>query len=198
MWLRLLRPMISQPVRLASRLATVGKDLQRAEFRTPFWLNLQVRGAHKLRTVYWESMLAEVGPGVRFSHNVKVLGPARLRIGSNTKVLNNVILDARGGMRIGSDTQIGFESIVLTSSHRFDDTTQPITAQGMSCAPVRIGSDVWMGARVIVLPGVIIGDHAVVGAASVVVEDVPEWAVASGNPARLIRYRQGTENWART
>ena len=59
----------------------------------------------------------------------------------------------------------------------------------MSYAPVRIGSDVWMGARVIVLSGVKIGDHAVVGAASVVFKDVPAWAVVAGNPARLARNR---------
>ena len=137
-------------------------------------------------------MLAETGPEVRFSHSVKIIAPGRLKIGRSSKILNNVNLDARGTIEIGEDTQVGFESMVVTSSHRFDDTTLPIKAQGMSDAPVKIGSDVWLGARVIVLPGVTIGDHAVVGAASVVTGNVPEWAVVAGNPARLIRYRRET------
>jgi maltose O-acetyltransferase len=135
-------------------------------------------------------MLEEVGRDVRFSHEVKIVAPGRLTIGRSTKVLNKVILDASGGLCIGENTQIGFESIVLTSSHRFDDPTRPIVTQGMKHEAVIIGSDVWLGARVIVLPGVTIGDHAIVGAASVVTKDVLTWAIVAGNPARLIRYRE--------
>lgn len=186
--------MVTPLVGLAARWATLGKDVRQAEFLTPFWLNPQIRGAHKIRTSYWERMLAEVGAGVRFSHEVKIHAPGRLSIGAGSKILNKVILDARGGIRIGEVTQIGFESIILTSSHRFDDDTRPIIDQGMTNQPVEIGSDVWLGTRVIVLPGVTIGDHAIVGAGSVVTQDVPVWAIVGGNPARLIRYRTSLES----
>lgn len=58
---------------------------------------------------------------------------------------------------------------------------------------MHIGADVWIGARVIVLPGVTIGDGAIVGAGAVVTRDVPKRATVAGNPARLIRYRDRTE-----
>lgn len=55
--------------------------------------------------------------------------------------------------------------------------------------PIRIGDDVWIGANVTILKGVCIGKGAVVGAGSVVTRDIPEYAVAVGNPAKVIRYR---------
>ena len=54
-------------------------------------------------------------------------------------------------------------------------------------APVAIGDDVWLGARVIVLKGVTIGDGAIVGAGSVVTRDIPPWSIAGGQPAKVIR-----------
>ena len=186
-----LRALVVPLVKLASRVSAARKDGTKEAFLTPFWLNLQVRGAERLRGIYWEPMLAEAGPGVRFSHEVKILAPSKLRVGRSTKILNKVILDARGGLDIGEDTQIGFESIVLTSSHRFDDTRRPVIQQGRVYGAVDIGSDVWLGVRVIVLAGVTIGDHAIVGAGSVVTNDVPDWAIVAGQPATLIRYRNG-------
>ena len=159
-----LRVFVVPLVKLASRVSAAKKDRAKDAFLTPFWLNSQVRVAERLRSVYWKPMLAEAGSGVRFSHEVKIIAPRKLSIGRNTKILNKVILDARGGLDIGEDTQVGFESIVLTSSHRFADTRRPIIEQGMVRESVSIGSDVWLGVRVIVLPGVRIGDHVIVGA----------------------------------
>ena len=167
-----------------------GKDLGKASLLTPFWLNVRVPGVLHFRRCYWFNLGVALDSDVRFSDHVKVIGPANLRIGRNTKILNRVILDARGDLDIGDDTQIGFESIVLTSTHRFEDLGRPILEQGMKNRAVRIGSDVWIGARVIVLPGVTIGDHAIVGAGAVVTKDVLDWAIVAGNPARLIRYRE--------
>lgn len=59
--------------------------------------------------------------------------------------------------------------------------------------PVVIGDDVWIGARVIILPGVTVGKGAVLGAGTVVARDVPEWAVVVGNPARVVKFRSGRE-----
>jgi maltose O-acetyltransferase len=64
----------------------------------------------------------------------------------------------------------------------------------MEWKPVMIGDDVWIGARVIVLPGINIRDHAIVGAGAIVTQDVPAWAIVGGNPAKVIRYRKPMEN----
>jgi acetyltransferase-like isoleucine patch superfamily enzyme len=55
---------------------------------------------------------------------------------------------------------------------------------------IKIGDDVWIGARVIILPGVSIGSGVIIGAGAVVTKDIPDWAIAVGNPARVVRYRR--------
>ena len=67
----------------------------------------------------------------------------------------------------------------------------------ITCKPVRIRRNVWVGANVTILPGVTIGENAVIGAGSVVTKDVPDNAVVAGNPARLIRYLDAEQLKAR-
>ena len=57
--------------------------------------------------------------------------------------------------------------------------------------PIIIGDDVWIGGHVIVLPGVHVGNGAILAAGAVVTKDVPEYAIVGGNPARVIKYRNG-------
>lgn len=76
-------------------------------------------------------------------------------------------------------------------SHYFMADAPP--AQPRTRGPVRIGNDVWIGSRAIILSGVSIGDGAVIGAGAVVTRDVPPYAVAAGNPARVVRLRFAPE-----
>mgnify|MGYP000091352893 CR=1 FL=1 len=72
----------------------------------------------------------------------------------------------------------------------FENPEKLIRRQGaLPVNPVEIGDDVWIGTRVIVLPGVKLGAGCVIGAGSVVTRDIPPLAVAAGNPARVIRQR---------
>jgi acetyltransferase-like isoleucine patch superfamily enzyme len=91
---------------------------------------------------------------------------------------------------IGDDTIIGPGLCIMSGNHVFDlpgRSFRGIT-EGRN-RPITIGRNVWIGARVIVLSGVHIGDGAVIGAGAVVTRDVPPFAVAVGNPARVIRWR---------
>jgi acetyltransferase-like isoleucine patch superfamily enzyme len=76
--------------------------------------------------------------------------------------------------------------------HRTDDITRPIKDQGIVKSRVRVGDDVWLGAKVTVTRGVRIGRGAVVGANAVVTRDVPDYGVAVGVPARVIRTRSSS------
>ncbi|MBN2181654.1 MAG: hypothetical protein JW715_07050 [Sedimentisphaerales bacterium] len=88
---------------------------------------------------------------------------------------------------------MGPEVIILTVSHKYDRTDIPMRRQGHNPPePVTIGDDVWIGTRAIIMPGISIGDGAIIGAAAVVTKDVPAYAVVCGNPAQVIKYR--TEN----
>ena len=93
--------------------------------------------------------------------------------------------------KIGSHVMMGSEVLVISGSHNFDSIDAPMREQGAPLRrPVIIGDDVWIGARSIILPGVRVGSHSIIGAGSIVTKDVPDWAIVAGNPARLIRYRK--------
>jgi maltose O-acetyltransferase len=93
-----------------------------------------------------------------------------------------VLLDVVA-IEIGDACQIGPAVQILTADHPRDPA---LRAQGFeSGIPVRIGRNVWIGAGAIVLPGVTVGDDAIIGAGSVVTRDVPPGATVVGNPARV-------------
>jgi maltose O-acetyltransferase len=96
-----------------------------------------------------------------------------------------------GEVHIGNCVMMGPQVVVWTTNHRFDRVDIPMVDQGNGqMRPVVIGDDVWIGTRAIILPGVRIGQGAVVGAGAVVSKDVPSWAVVVGNPAKVVRLRK--------
>ena len=86
---------------------------------------------------------------------------------------------------------MGPDVMILTRHHEFLQTTLPMIEQGYrEERPVTIKDDVWIGARVIILPGVTVGNGAVVGAGAVVTKEIDDWTIVAGNPARVIRNRK--------
>lgn len=97
---------------------------------------------------------------------------------------NCVILDG-APVTFGDDVMIGPNCCFSTAGHPLDAETRD---QGLEFAyPITVGSHVWFGANVTVLPGVTIGDNSVIGAGSVVTRDIPAGVVAVGNPCRVLR-----------
>jgi maltose O-acetyltransferase len=143
----------------------------------------------KIRRFFLKKRIKEFGSASSISTGCKILSLGGLKLGSGVMIARDVTLDCRGGIEIGDDSMIGFESIILTSTHKSDRLDVPIRKQGMFAAPVNIGKNVWIGARVIVLPGVKIGDGAIVGANAVVTRDVMPNTIIGGIPAKLIRER---------
>jgi maltose O-acetyltransferase len=112
-----------------------------------------------------------------------------IKIGDNSQLGENSYVGAY--TNIGNDVIMGPEVLIWTIGHRFDRTDIPINQQGSAeIRPVTIGDDVWIGQRVIIMPGVKVGSHAVIGAGAIVTKNVPEWAVVAGVPARVIRMRK--------
>lgn len=98
---------------------------------------------------------------------------------------------------IGKNVMMGPNVAIITENHRFDRMDVPIREQGYyDRKPVVINDDVWIGMRVIILPGVTVGKGAILAAGAVVTKDVPEYAIVGGNPAKVIKYRN--ENRANT
>lgn len=93
-------------------------------------------------------------------------------------------------IKIGDHVMLAPEILFLKQNHRFDLPDVPIGRQGvLDSEPIRICDNVWIGQRVIVLPGMVIGSGSVVGAGAVVTKDVPSNTIVGGNPARVIRNR---------
>lgn len=108
-----------------------------------------------------------------------------IRLGENVFVNYNATMLDGGFITIGSNTKLGPNCQLLTPNHPMDYLERRKPQE--RCLPITIGEDCWLGAGVIVCPGVTIGDRVVVGAGSVVVRDIPSDSLAVGNPARVVR-----------
>lgn len=134
----------------------------------------------------------EIGDDVYIGHYAILKGyhSGRMSIGDGTWIGQQAFLHAAGGISIGRAVGIGIGVKVLTSAHALDQPELPILESPLRFAPVSLeeGSDIGVGA--VILPGVRVGRGAQVGAGAVVSEDVPDYAVAAGVPARIIRSRR--------
>ena len=110
-------------------------------------------------------------------------------IGARTFVNFGLVCLDVADIRIGDDVQLGPNVQLVTAEHPVEPDTR--RAKWESARPITIGDNAWLGAGVIVLPGVTIGANTVVGAGSVVTRDLPTNVVAMGNPARVVRHFGG-------
>lgn len=108
-----------------------------------------------------------------------------ISIGDHTRIgLGNTII---GPVHIGNDVILAQNVVISALNHNYQDITNCITNQGVNVAEVTIDSNVWVGANCVILSGVHIGEHVVVGAGSIVTKDIPPYCVVVGNPARVIK-----------
>jgi maltose O-acetyltransferase len=122
----------------------------------------------------------DIGRRVSFSPHI-TLGD-RSGIGDHSYIHGNV--------RIGSNCMMGPEVTIFSKNHRFDRTDIPMNQQGFSeDRDVIIDDDVWIGTKAIIISGVHVGKGSIIAAGAVVTENVPEYAIVGGNPAKILRYR---------
>ena len=143
----------------------------------------------KCRKFLLKKLLKNIGTNSTVANNVTLLHPQGIEIGDNVGIARDVVLDGRAGIKIEENTIIGFESIILTSTHKCDRKDIPIREQGMFSDPCYIGKDCWIGARVLILPGLKIGEGSIIGAGSIVTKDVPPYCVVGGVPSKIIKER---------
>jgi len=104
-------------------------------------------------------------------------------IGMNSRI--------NGDCSIGDYVMMGCDVVVITRNHAFDRTDIPMMHQGFEEErPVVIGNDVWIGDRVIIMPGVHVGDGSIIAAGAVVTHDVPSYTIVGGVPAKVIKSRK--------
>jgi len=129
------------------------------------------------------------------SDGVSIWFPWEVSVGKNCSLNQGCNLHGFGGIEIGNNVRIACYTTIFAADHEFSDPSSTIASQGYRTAKVVIEDDVWIGASVNINKGVTIGKGAVIGGGSVVTKDIPPYAVAVGNPAKVIKYRQKIENY---
>jgi acetyltransferase-like isoleucine patch superfamily enzyme len=123
-------------------------------------------------------------------------GVGDVTIGDNTIIgLSNVII---GPVSIGDNVMLAQNIVVSGLNHGYQDVSIPPSLQEVECKKISISDDVWIGANCVITAGVSIGKHSIIGAGSVVTKCVPDYCIAVGNPARIIkRFNFTTREWER-
>jgi maltose O-acetyltransferase len=130
-----------------------------------------------------------VGEGCFYLDLIVWLNGDRVEMGERVAFNYGCYVNGFGGLTIGDRTFFGPYTMIHTANHEMD-LASPIPDQGWQAKPVRVGADCWIGMGSIILPGVTIGEGCVIGAGSVVAKDLPDFAIAVGNPAKAIRNRR--------
>lgn len=143
----------------------------------------------RARAIIWGLVAKRIGNKTYIREGCLIYNPKNVSIGNEVYINRYCELDAADRLSIGNFVKIGAFSAIYTSNHRYDRIDVPIFKQDYKTQPVVIGDDVWIGAHVIILPGVTIHDGAIVGAGSVVTHDVAKYSIVAGVPAKCIKNR---------
>lgn len=167
---------------------------------------------YKLKWVYYKNKLKYLGKNVRIEQGVIILNPKKVSIGDHSWIDKYTILEGANGIEIGryvhvttfchlqggGTLKIGDYVGIASGCKIYSDTSYytkrmsgalPLEQQEIKSAPVIIEKDAFIGINSVILPGVRIGEGAVIGANSLVNEDIPPWRIAVGSPARVIGER---------
>lgn len=159
--------------------------LQVALFSLPRYPILNTLKATFLRIVG-----AKIGKRVIFYPGVWIAPGRNLEIGDDVDLALDVLIISSGEVKIGSRVLIGYRTQIISANHDIPPKPLRIFDSKAVAGPISIADDVWIGGNCMIMPGVTIGEGAVVAGGSVVTKNVEPYSIVGGSPARLIRYRQ--------
>ena len=163
----------------------------RARFsRAHFGARNDIRAGFKLRLA--PNARFQTGEACVLDTDTTIECAGNLNIGSRVIFGHHCTIGCKESIEIGDDCLLAEMVSIRDHDHNFARLDVPIRTQGATCAPVKIGRDVWLGAKVTVLRGIIIGDGAIIGANAVVTRDIPAGAIAVGIPARVVKMRDAS------
>jgi len=140
-----------------------------------------------------------IGPDVALSAGMvpgqKCISDVVVKIGDRCLIGRGSGIVGHFSVEIGNDVWTGHHVYITDQNHGYEDVTKPISQQTQPERAVFIGDGSWLGYGTVVLPGVTIGKHVVIGANSVVTHDIPDFSVAVGSPARVIRRYDEIIGW---
>ena len=135
------------------------------------------------------TLFKQIGKNVSIYPYCVFLHTQELSVGSNVSIHEFSYIDAYGGIEIGDDVSISHGVSVLSFEHKYDSTNVPIKNQGATIEPIKIESDVWIGAKASILGGVTISSGCIIGANGVVTKNTPHNCVLCGVPVKVIKER---------
>lgn len=142
-----------------------------------------------VRYILAKRMLKKCGEKVTIENQCYIGSGRNIELGDYSGIGQRCYL--QGNITIGKYVMMAPEVVILTENHKFNDTSKPMKFQGnQKEEAVVIEDDVWIGTRVIILPGVRIGKGSIIGAGSIVTKDVEPYSIVAGNPAELIWKRK--------
>lgn len=137
------------------------------------------------RVWYARRILKHLGESPSILRHVNFMWPQRISIGDRVTINPRALLDGRGTLEIGHDTDIAPEVMIWTMEHNPHSDSHEARAE-----KVTIGHHVWIASRAQIMPGVTIGDGAVIAAGAIVTKDVPPLSIVAGVPAKIIGQRK--------
>ena len=142
--------------------------------------------AKKIRCFWAKRIISSMGKNVNIEKGAYFT--PELSIGDNSGI--GINCEVYGKVSLGNDVMMGPEVVIYTAGHKHDSIDVPMRLQGNEePREVIIGNDVWIGRRVMIMPGVRIGDGCVIAAGAVVTKDIPPYTIAAGVPAKVVKNR---------
>lgn len=124
----------------------------------------------------------QIGENSIIYNQLTVVRPKNVTIGKNVTVMNGVLMMSAGGITIEDNVMIAANVQLISNNH------DPYDRYVITCKPILIKEGAWIGAGATILPGVTIGKYAIIGANSIVNKNIPDYGVAVGSPAKVIKY----------
>lgn len=142
-----------------------------------------------VRYLLYKRRLKYCGKNVVFSNKIIFHSTRNISIGNNVRIGPRCVFPGQGGIEIGNNVSFGPDVLIWSANHNYNNPNELPYDSKYIRKKVFIENNVWIGARVSVVPGVVIGEGAVVALGAVVTKDVPPCSVVGGNPARILKYR---------
>lgn len=142
-----------------------------------------------IRRVLAKQILDECGDNIKIMQGVYFSDGSGIKLGNNSGYGQNSYIYKH--THIGKDVMMGKDVKIITHNHEFHNLNIPMNRQNyMDYSPVIIEDDIWIGFRVIILPGVRIGQGAIIAAGAVVTKDVEPYSIVGGVPAKFLKSRK--------
>lgn len=144
----------------------------------------------KLRNFCYRFALNEMGENCNICDGVTIRNPRNLSLGKRVSIHPYTMIGAMGKITIGNDCGISSGCTLLAVNHNQTDTSIPMKEQGITCDPITIGNDVFIGANATILGNTKIGEGSFIGAGAVVSGEISPYSIVVGNPGRILFNRK--------